>query len=121
MTRKALVVDDSSTMRQMISMTLEEEGFDVVQGEHGEAALSQLEGRDVDVIITDLNMPVMDGMEFIRSVRTRPKHRFTPILILTTEGSTDRKAEGKEAGANGWIVKPFDPAKLVRVVRRVVA
>ena len=121
MTRKALVVDDSSTMRQMISLTLEEEGFDVVQGGHGGEALEQLDTSSVDVIITDLNMPVMDGMAFIRAVRTRPEHRFTPILILTTEGGTDRKLEGKEAGATGWIVKPFDPTKLVRVVNRVVA
>lgn len=121
MVRKALVVDDSSTMRQMISLTLEDQGFEVVLGGHGGEALAQLDTTEVDVIITDLNMPVMDGMEFIRAVRTRPEHRFTPILILTTEGGVDRKQEGKAAGANGWIVKPFDPTKLVRVVNRVVA
>jgi two-component system chemotaxis response regulator CheY len=108
-------------MRQMISLTLQEEGFEVVMGEHGEEALEHLDAATVDVIITDLNMPVMDGMAFIRAVRTRPEHRFTPILILTTEGGADRKVEGKEAGATGWIVKPFDPTKLVRVVNRVVA
>ncbi|MDJ0974654.1 MAG: response regulator [Planctomycetota bacterium] len=121
MTRKALVVDDSATMRQMISLTLEEQGFEVMQGVDGADALEQLNGSEVDVIITDLNMPVMDGMTFIRHVRSQPVHRFTPILILTTEGGIDRKLEGKEAGATGWIVKPFDPSRLVRVVHRVVA
>lgn len=121
MSRRALVVDDSSTMRQMIALTLEEEGYEILQGEHGEGALACLDGQPLDVIITDLNMPVMDGMAFIRAVRERPEHRYTPILILTTEGSRDRKTEGKDAGANGWIVKPFDPVKLARVVRRVVA
>ena len=98
---------------------------------NGEAALEYLRERvehsagDEEptprLILLDINMPVMDGMAFIREVRTQPEHRFTPILILTTEGGVDRKQEGKEAGANGWIVKPFDPSKLVRVVNRVVA
>ena len=121
MARRALVVDDSATMRQMIRLTLEDQGFEVVQGEHGGEALTQLDATDVDLIITDLNMPVMDGMALIRAVRGRPEHRFTPILILTTEGGVDRKAEGRAAGASGWIVKPFDPTKLVRVVNRVLA
>lgn len=121
MTRTALIVDDSPTMRQMISLTLKEQGFNVLQGADGAEALACLNGTEIDVIITDLNMPVMDGMTFIRQVRARPTYRFTPILILTTEGGTDRKQEGKAAGATGWIVKPFDPTRLARVVHRVVA
>lgn len=116
----ALVVDDSVTMRRMVAYTLVQAGFKVVEGEDGEAGLAQLDRTSVALIITDLNMPVMDGVTFVRRVRQRPEHRGTPILMLTTDSEEERKAEGRQAGATGWIVKPFDPDRLVEVVRKVL-
>lgn len=123
MSGKALVVDDSTTMRQMISFTLADAGFDVVEGSDGRDALDQLDvdtDNPVQIIITDLNMPVMDGLTFIREVRAREEHRFTPILMLTTESQESCKQEGKQAGATGWLVKPFDPGRLMAAVSRVL-
>lgn len=119
MTKSILVVDDSASLRQMLAFTLEEAGFSVIQGENGKDALGKLGSQRVDLIITDLNMPVMDGISFIKSVRTRAESKFTPILMLTTESTADKKAEGKAAGATAWIVKPFDPVKLVQAVDRL--
>ena len=120
MSKRALVVDDSLSMRQMLSFTLQQAGFDVLQGSNGKEGLQQLNGGRVDLIITDLNMPEMDGITFIRSLRTLDTCRFTPVLMLTTESQDTKKAEGKAAGATGWIVKPFDPEKLLAVVKRLV-
>ncbi|MBN9502059.1 MAG: response regulator [Armatimonadetes bacterium 55-13] len=124
MSKFALVVDDSASMRQMVSFTLKGAGFQVIEGGNGQEALDKLAqapGGKVDLIITDLNMPVMDGITFIRNARTRPALKFTPILMLTTESGENRKAEGKAAGATGWIVKPFQPEQLLKVVQKVVA
>jgi two-component system, chemotaxis family, chemotaxis protein CheY len=118
--KRALVVDDSTSMRQMLSFTLQSAGFDVLQGSHGKEGLQQLQGGRVDLIITDLNMPEMDGITFIRSLRGLETCKFTPVLMLTTESQDTKKAEGKAAGATGWIVKPFDPEKLLAVVKRLV-
>lgn len=120
MARTALIVDDSLSIRQMVAFTLAEAGFDVVEGANGKEALEALEGRKVDLIITDLNMPVMDGMTFIREARQRPATRYTPILMLTTESQAAKKQEGKAAGATGWIVKPFQPERLVQVIAKVL-
>ncbi len=114
-----MTVDDSKTMRDMIAFTLKRAGFQVSEAEDGQKALSALHGTSVDLIITDLNMPVLDGVGLIRAVRQDPKHRSVPILMLTTEGDPAKKAEGRSAGATGWLVKPFDPDKLVDLVRRV--
>ncbi len=119
MTKRALTVDDSKTMRDMVSFTLKNAGFDVMEAEDGQHAISVLGSQPVDVIITDLNMPNMDGLQLIRMLRTRPEYRFTPILMLTTEAEGTKKQEGRDAGATGWIVKPFNPEKLVETVRRV--
>lgn len=119
MSKTVLIVDDSASMRSMVSLTLQQAGFDVRQGEHGEDALKKLDPK-VQLVITDLNMPVMDGMTLIRAIRAKPEFRFTPILMLTTESQDERKKEGKEAGATGWLVKPFDPAKLLAVVAKVL-
>lgn len=121
MSKTALVVDDSNSMRQMVSFVLQQGGFTVIEGSNGQEALQKLEGLTVNVVITDLNMPVMDGMTLIRQLRAQPQHRFTPILMLTTESQDSVKLEGKAAGATGWIVKPFDPQKLLSVVGKVVA
>lgn len=123
MAKTALIVDDSTSMRQMVGMTLRTAGFNVVEGGNGQEALDKLAaqmGSKVDLIITDLNMPVMDGLTFIKSVRGQAPSRFTPILMLTTESTDSRKAEGKAAGATGWIVKPFNPEQLLKVIEKVL-
>jgi two-component system chemotaxis response regulator CheY len=120
MTKRILTVDDSASMRQMVSFTLKEAGYDVVEASDGEDALSKLEGNHMDMVITDLNMPKLDGMELVRRVRAMPRHRFVPIVMLTTEAGSDKKAECKSAGATGWIVKPFKPAQLLSVVEKVM-
>lgn len=119
MSKKVLTVDDSKTMRDMVSFTLKGAGYDVVEAEDGAQALKVLDGHKVDAVITDLNMPNMNGFELIRALRANPLYKFTPILMLTTEGDGSKKEEGKAAGATGWIVKPFNPEKLVDVVKKV--
>jgi len=119
MAKKILAVDDSKTMREMVSFTLKNAGYEVMEAEDGKDALGKLNGVKVDAIITDLNMPNMNGFELIRSLRAMPAYKFTPILMLTTEGDDSKKQEGKAAGATGWIVKPFNPEKLVEVVKKV--
>ncbi len=120
MSKTALVVDDSTSIRQMVSFTLKQCGFDVIEGDDGQVALNNLGNKDVSLVVTDLNMPVMDGMTLIRELRSRPSYRFTPILMLTTESQDSKKQEGRAAGATGWIVKPFNPDQLVQVVNKVV-
>lgn len=119
MAKKVLTVDDSKTMRDMVSFTLKGAGFDVVEAEDGVDALSVLDKTSVDLIITDINMPNMDGVTLVKRVRGGGAHRSVPILVLTTEGSDQKKADGRAAGATGWIVKPFTPDKLVQVVNKV--
>ncbi|MBN9122870.1 MAG: response regulator [Planctomycetes bacterium] len=120
MSKTVLVVDDSPTMRQMVSDTLRRAGFDVVLGVNGEDALRRLAGQTVRLVITDFNMPVMGGVALIARLRARPEFRFTPILVLTTEVEDKRKQEGRAAGATGWVTKPFDPARLIQLVNRLV-
>jgi two-component system, chemotaxis family, chemotaxis protein CheY len=117
--RTALVVDDSFTMRNMVSLSLKEENFDVTVAEDGVDALKQAKGKKFDVIITDINMPNMNGLELIEKLRAIDNFKFTPILVLTTEGGDDKKKEGKRLGATGWIVKPFNPQTLITVINKV--
>ncbi len=119
MRKRILTVDDSKTMRDMVSFTLKSAGFDVVEAEDGAKALDLLAATAVDAIITDINMPNMDGVTLVKRLRAQPKFKATPILILTTEGSDDKKAQGRNAGATGWIVKPFAPEKLLQVLNKV--
>ncbi len=119
MAKRVLTVDDSKTMRDMVSFTLKGAGFEVVEAEDGVKALSVLERTNVDLVITDINMPNMDGVTLVKQLRAKPSHKSTPILILTTEGGEDKKAAGRAAGATGWIVKPFAPDKLLQVVTKV--
>lgn len=121
MGKKIITVDDSKTMREMVSFTLKSAGYDLVEAEDGQVALSLLQKEKVDLVITDLNMPNMDGLTLIRNLRGMADYKFTPILMLTTEGDAGKKEEGKSAGASGWIVKPFNPEKLVQVVQRLCA
>jgi two-component system chemotaxis response regulator CheY len=119
MVKRILTVDDSKTMRDMVAFTLRKAGFDVNEAEDGRKALTVLSTNRFDLIITDLNMPNMDGISLIKNVRSNAQHRGVPILILTTESDGAKKADGKAAGATGWLVKPFSPEKLVELVQRV--
>jgi len=115
----ALVVDDSPTMRNMVKVALEGIGFDVATAQDGKRAIKILGNKNMDVIVTDINMPNMNGYEFIREIRSNGSYKTVPILILTTECTAEAKAKGKAAGASGWIVKPFKPDVLVNAVGRV--
>lgn len=117
---RVLTVDDSRTILAMLHHTLANAGFEVLQAENGQIGLDILGREEVDVVITDINMPVMDGIEFIKRVRATGKHQSLPILILTTETSQDKRDQGRAAGGTGWIVKPFDPEKLISVINKVV-
>ena len=114
-----LTVDDASTMRKLIGFTLGGVGHKVIEAEDGVAALATLKDSSVDLIISDLNMPKMNGIQLTREIRKLPQCAKTPILIVTTESDASIKTEGRQAGATGWIVKPFEPAQLVAVVNRV--
>ncbi len=117
---RILTVDDSRTMLSMLQHTLSGAGFEVIQAEDGQQGLDKLKTESFDVVITDINMPVMDGIEFIKNVRSSGKYQSLPILILTTESSREKRDQGRAAGGTGWIVKPFDPEKLISVINRVV-
>lgn len=117
---KILTVDDSASMRQMVSFTLKAAGHEVMEAPDGMAALSLAKTKQVDLVLTDVNMPKMDGISLIRELRKLPNYRFTPILTLTTESSGDKKTEGKQAGATGWIVKPFSPDQLLATIKKVL-
>ena len=123
MSKTILTVDDSRTMRDMLAMALNDAGFNVVQAVDGEDGLAVLDAHaaDVDVIITDINMPKLDGFGFIEGVRKDDRYRATPILVLTTESDSSKKDRARQAGATGWIVKPFNPVKLIDAIRRVAA
>ncbi len=120
MAQKILVVDDSASMRQMIAFTLKGAGYDVVEANDGLQGLSTAKSQNFDLIFTDVNMPGMDGLTFTREVRKLPNFKFTPILVLTTEAGAAKKAEGKAAGATGWLVKPFNPDQLLNTAKRVL-
>lgn len=122
MSKTALVVDDSATMREMVSQALRDCSFDPLTAGNGQEALDRLGGleKTVDLIISDVNMPVMDGLTFIAEVRKNQQHAFVPILMLTTESDAGMKERGKQAGATGWLVKPFNPDMLRKVIAKVV-
>ena len=115
-----LTVDDSASMRQMVTFTLTGAGFEVVEAVDGQDGLAKLAGKKVNMVITDLNMPNMDGIEMIRNIRAIPEYKFIPIVLLTTESQDEKKKEGKAAGATGWIVKPFKPEQLLAVIKKVL-
>jgi two-component system chemotaxis response regulator CheY len=120
MAKTILVVDDSESIREIVSFTLENEGFRVLVGKDGKDALKYLDEGPIDLILTDLHMPEMNGIEFIKSVRNNSEYKTTPILFLTTESQTAKKMEAREAGATGWIIKPFVPAKLLEAINKVM-
>ena len=120
MKKKILTVDDSPSIREMVRLTLEDAGYDVIEAEDGLDALKQLQSNKVDMLLSDLNMPKMDGIELVRKVREQQDHKFIPIIMLTTESLANSKMEGKKAGATGWIVKPFREDQLLKVVQKVI-
>lgn len=120
MSKIILIVDDSESIREVVSFTLENEGYNVLVGVDGKDALKFLDGRPIDLIITDLHMPEMDGIELIKNVRVMDAYKHIPILFLTTESQAAKKMEAKEAGATGWIIKPFVPAKLLAALKKVL-
>jgi len=115
-----LAVDDSASMRQMVVFTLKGAGFNVIDAVDGVDALSKARTGKVDLVLTDVNMPKMDGISLIKELRALPNYRFTPILMLTTESGGEKKMEGKNAGATGWIVKPFNPDQLLATIKKVL-
>lgn len=120
MAKRILTVDDSATMRQLIRISLVRAGYEVVEAEDGVEGLEKSAKEAFDLVLSDVNMPRMNGLELVRSLRKDAKYRFTPILLITTESLLAKKQEGKAAGATGWIVKPFDPAELLAVVAKVL-
>lgn len=120
MEKTVLIVDDSATMRQLISMTLKNAGYKVLEANDGADALTKLTGPKINLMISDVNMPVMDGITLIKKVKELPSYRFMPIIMLTTEAGDAKKAEGKAAGAKAWIVKPFQPDVLLSAVKTLI-
>ena len=115
-----LAVDDSASMRQMVAFTLKGAGFDVVQAADGQEGLEQARSKTVNLMLIDQNMPRVDGISLVKALREMPQYRTTPILMLTTESSDQMKAAGRAAGATGWMVKPFEPARLLEVIKKLL-
>ncbi|MCI4626230.1 MAG: response regulator [Candidatus Magnetoovum sp. WYHC-5] len=120
MSKTIMTVDDSASVRQMVAFTLKGAGYTVVEAVDGKDALAKLKGAQVNMVITDLNMPNMDGISLIKAIRSDAALKFLPIVMLTTESQDTKKKEGKSAGATGWIVKPFKPDQLLAVVKKVL-
>lgn len=120
LSKTILIVDDSASMRQLVTLTLKNAGFNVIQAKDGKDGLNKFSRDKMDLVITDLNMPVMDGIEMIRQIRSGNSNKFAPIILLTTESQDKKKKQGKQAGATGWIVKPFKPEQLVAVAKKML-
>ena len=119
MAKRILVVDDSNSMRQMVAFSLTGAGYDVMEAADGQKAFDIAQNNNFDLVLSDVNMPLMDGIQLVKELRKLPTFKFTPILMLTTEASKEKKMQGKQAGATGWIVKPFNPEQLLGPVKRV--
>ncbi len=118
--KRIMTIDDSPSLRQMVALTLESAGYEVIEAADGRDALAKLAGREFNLFLTDLNMPGMDGIELTKKLRSIPAYKFVPIVLLTTESQQEKKMQGKAAGATGWIVKPFKPEDLLATVKRVM-
>jgi two-component system chemotaxis response regulator CheY len=119
MAKTIMIVDDSASMRRVVGIALKGAGYDVLEGCDGKDALGKLKGQKVHMIISDVNMPVMDGIAFLKAVKQMPTYKFTPVIMLTTESADEKKREGQAAGARAWVVKPFQPEQLVSAVQRL--
>jgi two-component system chemotaxis response regulator CheY len=121
MGKTVLVVDDSASVRQVVSIALKGAGYDVLQGSDGKDALKQLDGRRIHLIISDVNMPNMDGITFVTEAKKLPAYKFTPIIMLTTESQEDKKRQAQAAGAKAWVTKPFQPEQMLAAVSKLIA
>lgn len=121
MAKTIMIVDDSASLRQVVGITLKRAGYEVVEAADGSQALARLNGQKINLIISDVNMPNMDGISFVRAARQLPAYRFTPVIMLTTEVSDEKKQAGREAGARAWMVKPFQPEQMLMAVTKLVA
>jgi len=119
MAKTIMIVDDSASMRRVVGIALKGAGYDVLEGCDGKDALAKLTGQKVHMIISDVNMPVMDGIAFLKAVKQMPTYKFTPVIMLTTESADEKKREGQAAGARAWVVKPFQPEQLIGAVQRL--
>jgi len=120
MSKTVMIVDDSISMRQTIKICLTSAGYDVIEATDGKDGLAKLDGRRVHLIISDVNMPNMNGIEMVKAVKQNPSYRFTPIMMLTTEAEDSKKREGQAAGAKAWIVKPFKPDQLLAAISKII-
>lgn len=120
MAKTIMIVDDSASLRVVVGIALKGAGYDVIEGSDGKDALSKLTGQKVHLIVSDVNMPNMDGISFVKAVKQLPSYKFTPIVMLTTESQDAKKKEGQEAGAKAWVLKPFKPEQLLAVVQKLV-
>ncbi len=120
MGKRILIVDDSPSMRTVAGIALRGAGYEVLEAGNGQEGLARLDGERVHLIISDVNMPVMDGIEFLKEVKRHPQYRFTPVIMLTTEAGEDKKAAGRAAGAKAWIIKPFQPSVMLDAVSKLV-
>lgn len=121
MAKTIMIVDDSASLRQAVSIALKREGYDVLEASDGKDGLSKLTGQKVHLIISDVNMPNMDGLTMVSQIKQNPAYKFTPVIMLTTEAGDDMKAKGKAAGAKAWVVKPFKPEQMISAVSKLVA
>lgn len=120
MSKTVLVVDDSASMRNLVNMTLSDDGFQVIEACDGMDALKKLAGQKIHLVISDVNMPNMDGITFVTEMKKLPAYKFVPVIMLTTEGSDEKKRAGQAAGAKAWVVKPFQPAQMLAGVRKLL-
>jgi two-component system, chemotaxis family, chemotaxis protein CheY len=120
MAKTILIVDDSASIRQVVALTLKGAGYEVVDAVDGKDALSKLDGRKVNLVISDVNMPNLDGIGFVKQMKLLPAYKFTPVIMLTTESSQDKKRAGQDAGAKAWVVKPFQPAQMLDAVSKLI-
>nr|WP_297350943.1 response regulator [uncultured Caldimonas sp.] len=120
MAKTIMIVDDSSSLRQVVGIALKSAGYEVIEAADGKAALGKLTGQKINLIISDVNMPNLDGISLVRAVKQMPAYKFTPIVMLTTENQDSKKREGQEAGAKAWVVKPFKPEQLLAAVQKLV-
>ncbi len=120
MAKTILVVDDSASLRQVVSIALKGAGYDVIEASDGKVGLSKLDGKKIHLVISDVNMPNMDGITFVQEMKKLPAYRFTPVIMLTTESQEGKKREGQAAGAKAWVVKPFQPAQMLGAVSKLI-
>ena len=120
MSKTILIVDDSSSVRSVVGIALKSAGYDVIDACDGKDALSKMTGQKIHLIVSDVNMPNMDGISFVKAVKKLPNYKFTPICMLTTEAEESKMQEGKAAGAKAWVIKPFQPPKLLNVVSKLI-